>query len=86
MDYYTCESCNKQFDEFEMNFKMAQIDKKTLCKKCRQKLTKLNTSHEICIAKDFCKNYGFWSEMSDSLHDCPNGYIPCPDLEFDKMF
>ena len=35
MDYYKCEDCGKAFDEFEMDFKAAQEDKKTLCKDCR---------------------------------------------------
>lgn len=39
MDYYKCENCGKVFDEFEMNFKAAQKDKKTLCRKCREKET-----------------------------------------------
>lgn len=34
-DYYKCERCGEVFDEFEMNYKEAQIDKKTLCRKCR---------------------------------------------------
>ena len=40
MDYYTCENCGKVFDEFEMDFRMAQIDKKCLCEECREQLTK----------------------------------------------
>lgn len=36
MDIYECEDCGKIFDEMEMNFKAASIDKKTLCRKCRQ--------------------------------------------------
>ena len=35
MDYYYCEECEEEIDEFEMNYKAAQIDKKTLCRKCR---------------------------------------------------
>lgn len=38
MDYYRCEKCNKVFDEFEMNYRDAQIDKKTLCGKCRKEI------------------------------------------------
>lgn len=38
MDYYKCESCKKSFDEFEMNYKAAQEDKKILCESCRDKL------------------------------------------------
>ena len=36
MDNYKCENCGKIFDEFEMNFKEAQIDKKCLCATCRE--------------------------------------------------
>lgn len=35
MDYYTCEKCGKIFDEFEMNYRLAQIDKKCWCDACR---------------------------------------------------
>jgi len=35
MDYYKCEKCGRIFDEFEMNFKLAQIDKKCWCEHCR---------------------------------------------------
>jgi len=35
-DHYRCEKCGRLFDEFEMNFKAAQIDKKTLCRECRR--------------------------------------------------
>jgi len=38
MDYYKCDQCGKIFDEFEMNFKESQIDKRTLCDKCRKEL------------------------------------------------
>ena len=37
MDYYKCDECGKVFDEFEMNYKEAQKDKKTLCRECREK-------------------------------------------------
>lgn len=40
MDYYKCEKCQEVFDEFEMNFKEAQKDKKTLCDNCRRKSEK----------------------------------------------
>jgi len=36
MDYYKCEKCGKVFDEFEMDFKFAQEQKKTLCKDCKK--------------------------------------------------
>ena len=36
MDYYKCENCGKVFDEFEMNYREAQIDKRTLCDSCRK--------------------------------------------------
>ena len=36
-DYYKCENCGKIFDEFEMNYKAAQIDKRELCRDCRNK-------------------------------------------------
>ena len=38
MDYYKCEECRKVFDEFEINFKETQIDKKILCRNCRKSL------------------------------------------------
>jgi len=38
MDIYKCEGCGEIFDEFEMNFKAAQEDKKELCRKCRKQL------------------------------------------------
>lgn len=34
--HYTCEECGAEFNEFEMNFKAAQEDKKVLCQDCRQ--------------------------------------------------
>jgi len=36
-DIYQCEKCKKIFDEFEMNYKETQIDKKELCRECRLK-------------------------------------------------
>ena len=36
MDKYDCESCGESFDEFEMNFKAAQKDKRCLCSCCRK--------------------------------------------------
>jgi DNA-directed RNA polymerase subunit RPC12/RpoP len=38
MDIYKCEKCEKIFDEFEMDYKQAQIDKKELCDYCRKQL------------------------------------------------
>lgn len=38
MDYYKCEECGKIFDEFEMNYRAAQEDKKELCRACRKRL------------------------------------------------
>lgn len=35
--WYKCEQCGAAFDEFEMNYRAAMKDKKTLCKKCRKK-------------------------------------------------
>ncbi len=35
MDWYTCTSCGQRFDEFEMNFRAAQVDKQCLCRACR---------------------------------------------------
>jgi len=35
MDMYKCEKCGKMFDEFEMNYRNAQIDKRCLCSSCR---------------------------------------------------
>lgn len=37
IDIYKCEQCGEIFDEFEMNFKATQEDKKELCRKCRFK-------------------------------------------------
>ena len=37
MDYFKCEKCGKVFDEFEMNFKAAQEDKRCWCRECREK-------------------------------------------------
>lgn len=42
MDWYKCESCGKSFNEFEMNYREAQIDKKCLCRECREKLAPVN--------------------------------------------
>ena len=36
-DIYKCEECGGVFDGFEMNYKAAQEDKKTLCRNCRAK-------------------------------------------------
>ncbi len=36
MDYYKCENCGKVFDEFEMNYRAAQVDKKCWCRACRE--------------------------------------------------
>lgn len=36
IDEYKCEKCGKRFDEFEMNYKAAQEDKKCLCRACRE--------------------------------------------------
>lgn len=36
MDKYKCERCGIIFDEFEMNYAEACIDKKELCRKCRK--------------------------------------------------
>lgn len=35
---YKCENCGKTFDEFEMNYRDAQIDKLCWCRECREKL------------------------------------------------
>ena len=35
VDYYKCEECGKIFNEFEMNYKATQEDKKILCRECR---------------------------------------------------
>jgi hypothetical protein len=40
MDYYKCEKCGEIFDEFEMNYRAAQIDKKCWCRACREKAEK----------------------------------------------
>lgn len=36
-DFYTCE-CGRVFDEFEMDYNAAQIDKRCLCNTCRTEL------------------------------------------------
>ena len=46
MDYYICEECGKRFDEFEMNFRLAQKDKKCLCRECRNK--KISGGSDVC--------------------------------------
>jgi DNA-directed RNA polymerase subunit RPC12/RpoP len=43
MDIYKCEKCGIIFDEFEMDYKQAQIDKKCLCEECRNKNKTLTT-------------------------------------------
>ena len=35
MDRYTCEACGFVFDEFHMNYRAAQNDKRILCERCR---------------------------------------------------
>ena len=44
MDYYKCENCGIVFDEFEMNYAEACIDKEELCRKCRKELKELKKS------------------------------------------
>lgn len=46
MDYYKCEDCGCVFDEFEMNYRDSQIDKKTLCRKCRDKIINDNKENQ----------------------------------------
>ena len=41
MDMYTCELCGIEFDEFEMNYKAAQQDKKCWCRHCRKTFNKI---------------------------------------------
>jgi len=36
MDYYKCEKCGKVFDEFEMDYALACIDKRCLCRDCHK--------------------------------------------------
>jgi DNA-directed RNA polymerase subunit RPC12/RpoP len=69
MDYYKCENCEKIFDEFEMNFKVAQEDKKTLCSSCRSKL-----------APPPIRNYQVISEELGHYRNCPVciGTCVCP--------
>ena len=62
MDYYKCKNCGKRFDEFEMNFRLAQIDKKCWCEACREAAqqsvhptvftvaTPESAVHEFCVA------------------------------------
>lgn len=49
MDYYKCEQCGKTFDEFEMNYKAAQLDKKCLCRDCREGKTHLTKGRPFTI-------------------------------------
>jgi hypothetical protein len=57
MDYYKCENCGKMFDEFEMNYLMAQVDKKCLCDNCRKNMKiyeaiKINSYDEYIVTKE----------------------------------
>ena len=36
MDFYRCENCQVVFDEFEMDYRAIQQDKRTLCGCCRK--------------------------------------------------
>ena len=36
MDYYKCDKCGRVFDEFEMDYKFAQEESVTLCRKCKE--------------------------------------------------
>jgi len=45
-DIYKCEECGKVFDEFEMNYKATQIDKRTLCRGCRIKKEEQNANRQ----------------------------------------
>jgi len=36
MDCYKCDKCGSIFDEFEMDFKFAQEEGVTLCRKCKE--------------------------------------------------
>lgn len=60
MDYYKCEECGKVFDEFEMNFKYAQIDKKQLCGSCRNP-----------AVNSIIRNYQVISEELGHYKNCP---------------
>ena len=43
-DHYKCINCHKVFDEFEMNYRDAAIDKLELCKACRAMFASFNRS------------------------------------------
>ena len=45
-DTYRCEECGKVFDEFEMNYRAVQEDKKTLCRNCRAKREEQNANRQ----------------------------------------
>ena len=48
MDYYKCENCGKMFDEFEMNYRAAQVDKKCWCCACRETAQQGVQADETC--------------------------------------
>jgi DNA-directed RNA polymerase subunit RPC12/RpoP len=83
MDYYSCERCGKQFDEFEMNFRLAQIDKKCWCKNCRElgNSVKERTAEDIY---EFIEHFNDIKEKEPSKEDIVTYY--CDDGKGEQGF
>lgn len=64
MDYYKCENCGNVFNEFEMNYRAAQVDKKCLCPTCRES------------TKEACKSCGQIPSGQGGEYPCPVCGIP----------
>lgn len=69
MDYYKCENCGEVFDEFEMNFSLAQIDKKCWCEKCRNKLSSIN-SNMVFLNYKYTPGIGHYKNCPVCIGEC----------------
>lgn len=72
MDIYQCEKCKKIFDEFEMNYKEAQKDKKELCRECRLKKEKADKRCRCYI------NFKYYAKQAKIGGAGMKNYKPCP--------